>query len=121
MLVAMLQSLKARGQCEGRYVEMRPLTPLPVTNGFESSAEFCLHTIDLRPSLEAIFARFHRSHAQRTIRRAERLGLTVEVGRSPTFLAEFYKLHRMTRRRHGVPIQPLWLGSRILSTASVIR
>ena len=107
VLAAMLHSLQARGRSEGRYVEMRPLTQLPVANGFSASAEFCLHTIDLRPSLDAIFARFHRSHAQRTIRKAERLGLAVEVGRSRSFLAEFYELHRMTRRRHGVPIQPL--------------
>jgi hypothetical protein len=103
-LASMLASMTTLIGREGRYIELRPLRELSIP-AFTASSAFCLHSIDLRPTLEQIFSRFHPSHAQRTIRKAERLGLTCQVGRLP-FLAEFYALHALTRRKHGVPIQP---------------
>jgi lipid II:glycine glycyltransferase (peptidoglycan interpeptide bridge formation enzyme) len=44
---------------------------------------------------------------QRKIRRSEREGLACEEGTSESQLAKFYHLLRLTRRRHGVPPQPL--------------
>lgn len=38
--------------------------------------------------------------------RARRLGVTVGFGTSHDDVAEFYRLHVLTRRRHGVPVQP---------------
>jgi lipid II:glycine glycyltransferase (peptidoglycan interpeptide bridge formation enzyme) len=49
----------------------------------------------------------HRSSTQRAVRRGERAGLTYEIGTSDGLLASFYRLLRMTRRRHGLPPQPL--------------
>ncbi|HLG59263.1 MAG TPA: GNAT family N-acetyltransferase [Vicinamibacterales bacterium] len=106
-LKAMLESLKAEIGREGRYIELRPLSPLTVAEGFERAAEYCLHTIDLRPELDGVFAAFHKSHIQRTIRKAERSGLSCEVGNSATLIREFYALHELTRFKHGAPIQPL--------------
>lgn len=74
--------------------------------GLETSAEYCSHRIDLRIGVAEIFRRFHPSSTQRAIRRAEREGLTYEVGTSDWLLANFYRLLRMTRRRHGLPPQP---------------
>jgi CelD/BcsL family acetyltransferase involved in cellulose biosynthesis len=105
ILVSMLESLKRRTDA-GRYIELRPVTPLPSNDGFNASAEYYLHSIDLRPDLGTIFARFHRSQTQRAIRAAERAGTAVECGRSMRMLEEFYALHALTRRRQGVPIQP---------------
>jgi lipid II:glycine glycyltransferase (peptidoglycan interpeptide bridge formation enzyme) len=42
----------------------------------------------------------------RNVRRAERSGLLVEQGTSPQAVETFYRLHLLTRRRLGVPIQP---------------
>jgi CelD/BcsL family acetyltransferase involved in cellulose biosynthesis len=99
--------LKARMQDEGRYIELRPLDAgLPVA-GFTRTAGYCHHAIDLRPDATEIFARFHKNHVQRTIRRAQRSGLTVESGRSTTHVTDFYTLHALTRRRHRLPVQPL--------------
>jgi hypothetical protein len=105
-LTTLLNALKARAVQEGRYIELRPLTAPPVSEGLDPSADFCLHTMSLQPDLQSIFARFHRSHTQRTIRKATKLGVKVEAGRSEALLREFYSLHVLTRRRHGVPIQP---------------
>lgn len=118
----MLNSLRARISDEGRYIEMRPLTPLSALHEFKPSAAYWLHTIDLRSDLSATFARLHRSHIQRSVRKAERLGVAIEAGRSADLLDAFYVLHTMTRRRHGVPVQPFsWfrnlvdgLGDRVM-------
>jgi hypothetical protein len=118
----MLNSLRERIAGEGRYIEIRPLTPLAALDEFRPSATYCLHSIDLRGELSAIFARLHRSHIQRSIRKAERSGVAIEAGRSAGLLNAFYVLHTMTRRRHGVPVQPFsWfrnlvdsLGDRVM-------
>jgi CelD/BcsL family acetyltransferase involved in cellulose biosynthesis len=103
----MLDALQSRLGNEGRYIEMRPLTAVSGAHGFVPSAEYCIHTVDIRSELPAVFSRFHRNHVQRSIRKAERLDVQVDAGRSPDLLDRFYALHMMTRRRHGVPVQPL--------------
>jgi len=106
-LSAMMESLKERVGHEGRYIELRPVGELPGVTGYAPVSEFTSHSVDLRPSLDRIFAAFHKSHTQRAIRRAERLGVTCETGRSDDLLRTFYRLHARTRSRHGMPVQPL--------------
>jgi hypothetical protein len=106
-LRAIMESLKERIAHEGRYIELRPLGGLPGVTGYAPVSEFTSHSIDLRPSLDRIFAAFHKSHTQRAIRRAERLGVACETGRSDDLLRLFYRLHARTRLRHGMPVQPL--------------
>ena len=65
-----------------------------------------LHQLDLRPTLNNIFRSFHPSCVQRKIKRAERENLAFKEGQSEELLAAFYRLLRITRRRHGVPPQP---------------
>jgi hypothetical protein len=74
---------------------------------FVKCREYNLHKIDLRPDPEAIFSSFHNSCVQRKIRRAEREGLQYEAGRSPSSIVKFYHLLLLTRRRHGLPPQPM--------------
>ena len=47
------------------------------------------------------------SATRRAIRKAEKKGLKAEVARTKTAILEFYRLHIRTRRRHGLPPQPL--------------
>jgi hypothetical protein len=75
--------------------------------GFAPGATYHLHVLDLARPLDEIFSSFHPSHTQRAIHRAEREGLEYEAGRSPEFLSAFYGLLRLSRRRHGLPPQPL--------------
>jgi CelD/BcsL family acetyltransferase involved in cellulose biosynthesis len=66
------------------------------------------HTVALQADTEAVYARFHASQVQRSIRRAVREGIVVRRVRSPQeFLNTFYRLHSVTRRRLGVPVQPV--------------
>jgi CelD/BcsL family acetyltransferase involved in cellulose biosynthesis len=65
------------------------------------------HTLDLRPGSDLLFRGF-RSANRRNIRHAEGSGLSVRRAESIDELTgAFYRLHLETRRRLGVPIQPL--------------
>lgn len=93
------------------YAEIRPVEHAPVEHdslqGFQLSQTFCLHRLDLCPSSEVLFAQFQKSGVQRKIRRAEREGLLYEQGRSQLLLTKLYHLLRLTRKRHGLPPQPV--------------
>jgi hypothetical protein len=102
-----------------KYLEVRPAVDLGSEiagqMGLIQSESFCLHTLDLRPSEDALFRSFHKSCIQRKVQRAERDGLTSEEGRSERLLKIFYGLLLLTRRRHQLPPQPLsWFRNLIL-------
>jgi lipid II:glycine glycyltransferase (peptidoglycan interpeptide bridge formation enzyme) len=92
-----------------RYVELRPVTCDPQgagDRGFGLSERVSFQTIDLRPELPVLFKQMHDSCIRRKIKRAEREGLTYEVGRSEELLQKFRQLLFLTRRRHKLPPQP---------------
>jgi hypothetical protein len=103
----LLMAVKARVGSACAYIELRPLERPVAVEGLHESQLFWTHSIDLRPELPTIFGRFHKSHTQRAIRKAERSNVSIEAGRSDELLHDFYTLHAMTRRRHQAPIQPL--------------
>ena len=70
------------------------------------SVSFHGHTLDLRPGKEALLKGF-ASSVRRAIRKAERSDLSVEVLHTPEALLDYYRLHLLTRKRHGLPAQPL--------------
>jgi len=127
-LASLLDSLNATMHYERRSIELRYLDTGFVPPGMITSAAFCLHAIDLRRELDVIFGDFHKSHVQRNIRKAERMGVTLEKGRSAALLAQFYDLHVITRQRLGAPIQPrIWfqnladcLGERLQIYAAMV-
>jgi hypothetical protein len=92
---------------EWKYVELRPTSEMLGFDGAVPSPAYWLHTLDLRPSLEEILRRTHKSCVQRPIRRAEREGLVHESGSSERLLKAFYRLMVQTRRRHQLPPQPI--------------
>ena len=93
---------------EWDYVEMRPASSeLAAGTEFAKSQTFSFHKLNLCHSPEKIFHSFHKNCVQRKIRRAEREGLVYEKGTTDPLLRKFYQLLLQTRRRHGVPIQPL--------------
>jgi Acetyltransferase (GNAT) domain len=74
---------------------------------FVKFEDYHAHKIDLRLRLETLFSNFHKSCVQKKIQRAEREGLQYEAGRSESNLRNFYRLLVLTRRRHGLPPQPM--------------
>jgi hypothetical protein len=64
------------------------------------------HTLDLRGGHEELLPHL-KSSVRRALRKAERSGLSVQVAGTRDSILEFYRLHVRTRRRHGLPPQPL--------------
>ncbi len=99
-----------RAQCDHyrwKYVELRPLSNLGGAGcGLPSSDSYWFHELDITPSSADLFKGLHRSSIQAKIRRAERVRLSCEGGRSEELADEFYRLLLVTRRRHGLPPQP---------------
>jgi CelD/BcsL family acetyltransferase involved in cellulose biosynthesis len=87
----------------------------PVPDG-ESVAAGVRHVLPLSPDPEALLRSFSPMH-RRNIRRAEARGVEIRRGGSEQ-LETFYRLHLLTRRRLGVPVQPrrffALLGERVL-------
>jgi CelD/BcsL family acetyltransferase involved in cellulose biosynthesis len=99
-----------RDSKDQRYAELRPLQEVNGTGaGLRPFRTYWYHELDLGVSIEELFRRLHRNSFQRKIQRAEKEGLTYEAGRSQDLVDEFYRLLRMTRRRHQLLPQPrIW-------------
>lgn len=91
VLATALENDLGREGCQ--YVELRPLAgfdaPAAGLGEFAKTETFFFHKLDLRPDLDTLFRNFHKSCAQRMIRRAERKGLDYEEGGSESILAKF--------------------------------
>jgi len=85
------------------YFELRSHSIVP--NDVPASESYYGHFLDLRIGPEALISNFSSS-VQRAVRKAQRSGLSVSIQTGPEAMAQFYKLHVRTRRRHGAPPQP---------------
>jgi hypothetical protein len=87
-----------------KYFEVRRKRAFAVSA--TPAVAFYGHTLDLRNGAEDLLTRF-KSSARGALRKAARSGLIVQVTRSREAVLEFYRLHVRTRRRHGLPPQPM--------------
>jgi hypothetical protein len=69
-------------------------------------ATFYAHKLSLGSSTSELWEQL-ASPVRRAIRKAVRNGVSVEVMRTQDAIYEFYRLHSQTRRRHGLPPQPV--------------
>lgn len=93
----------AAGKAEGwRYIEVRGDVPVPAA---VPSITYCAHMLDLRVGRESVARGFHPS-ARRAVRKAHGSGIQVRFGTAPEDVDAYYRLHCLTRRRHGLPPQP---------------
>ncbi len=91
-----------------KYVETRPLVSPPSgTEAFAGSKLFYYHRLSLDGDLDRLFRSFHPSCVQRKIRRAEREKLDYIEGRSEKLVQQFYRMLLHSRRRYGLPPQPI--------------
>lgn len=90
-----------------RYVELRPLQPLPDGSPCHTVHTYRWHQLDLTASISDVYSRFHRDCVARKIHRAEREHLVYRKGNSTQDIAEFWKLYLRMRKRHSAPPQPL--------------
>jgi hypothetical protein len=101
------------GRSTWKYVEVRTMESSNCGKGVlnllgkTSCQQYNFHKIDLGPDIDKIFSKFHKGCIQRKMKRAERENLHYEAGRSESSLEKFYSLLLLTRRRHGLPPQPM--------------
>ena len=84
-------------------VEVR--SPLPNLPQIRRISEGVRHILPLGPDLSRLERGLTSSWA-RAIRKSRNAGIEVVLTRSTAALPAFYRLHRLTRRRQGVPVQP---------------
>ena len=87
-----------------RHLEIRGSKSFQFAPG--SAEKFYGHTLDLRSTAEELATGF-ASPVRRAIRKAEHSGVKAVVARNRAAINDFYHLHAQTRRRHGLPPQPV--------------
>ena len=87
-----------------QHLELRG-GPSPAS-GIRPFRTYQTHELDLSSGSASVWNCLPAS-TRRSIHKAERSGLTLTVGRDAHTMLQFYQLHSRTRRRHGLPPQPL--------------
>jgi len=98
------QALEYGRSRDWKYLECRGGV-IPASNAIPSLA-FYGHTINLEVDEQTLFARTEAS-VRRGIRKSEQAGLSVRFGNDLGSIRSYFDLHCQTRRRHGLPPQPL--------------
>lgn len=86
-----------------KYIECRGGREL--FDDVPASLTFYGHRLELVVDEAQLFNKMDGS-ARRAIRKAENEGVTVEISQSLEALHDFYSLHCLTRKRHGLPPPP---------------
>jgi len=100
------------GELVDRLRELHPGAALelrwtyPTRPGLAQAARHVLHLLPLEGGVDAAAARIHPMH-RRNLRTARQRGVRVVLDDTGAALADFYRLHWLTRRRQGVPVQPV--------------
>ena len=98
------QALELGGRRGWKYFELRGDVPGdPPPTRWES---YVGHEVDLTVGVDKLFEGL-ASSVRRAIRKAEKAGLTARVLHTLEATQIFYALHCRTRRKHGVPPQPV--------------
>ena len=107
----LLNQILRYGQTSGwKYLELRDGKRfLPVA---ASSSYYYSHSLNLSQNPGEIFSRF-RNSTKRNIRKAVKEGVEVKICHSLEALKEFYRLHSLTRKHHGIPPQPFYFFENI--------
>ena len=96
------QLLEFGKKSKWKYVELRS-GRLSIPEKYISTY-FYNHRLNLSKNTEKLFSSFS-SNTQRNIKKAAREGVTVSISKSMKSLKHYYKLHCLTRKRHGIPPQ----------------
>jgi CelD/BcsL family acetyltransferase involved in cellulose biosynthesis len=86
------------------YLELRGISG--GLSDLTSSVAYLAHRLDLRAGPDALLNGMDQG-ARRAIRKAQQSGVEIEITRAPEALRLYFRLHCLTRKRHGLPPQPL--------------
>lgn len=65
------------------------------------------HILDLLPDHSIILAKVDKKTIQYSIRKAIKAGIEIREENNEQGIEEFYRLNKLTRKKHGVPSQPV--------------
>jgi hypothetical protein len=98
-------------------VEIR--SDLPELDKIQATSHFVLHTIPLDADPSQTAKRVSRQQMQ-NVRTAEKNEIQIVRGTGLEEIRAFYRLHSLTRRKHGVPVQP-WKYFKLLTERLLVR
>jgi len=93
-----------------KYMEIRANGSL--FNGTPPSSFYYGHTLELSQGIERIFPNL-RDSTRRNIKKAVKEGVEITINNSSDSIKEFYRLHCLTRREHGLPPPPYFFYRKI--------
>lgn len=99
-----------------KYIELRFLDAEHIRVREKYEEYYFLHLLDLNPPLEELYKNFHVNSIRRKIQRARREKLVLDCGTTNELLADFYKLHVITRQRQHLPPHPIRWFRQILAS-----
>ncbi len=97
--------LEYGGRLGWKYFELRGGESV-IGDLVDSYRTYYIHSLELSQNDNEIYKKF-RDSTKRNVKKAIERGVKTEISKSLTSLKEFYRLHCMTRREHGLPSQPI--------------
>jgi CelD/BcsL family acetyltransferase involved in cellulose biosynthesis len=88
---------------------------VPEGRRWQQTTSYVRHALDLTVGMPEICKHLDKRTIRYSIRKAERSGIRIEEATSADGATEFYRLHRLTRAKHGVPSQPLQFFHNLLN------
>lgn len=86
-----------------KYIEIRG--SMPKETHFVSYNYFKRHFLFLGQNLDRIKSNFNKRTILYSVRKALNKGIQIKKENSPAGIEEFYRMYKLTRRKHGVPQQ----------------
>jgi CelD/BcsL family acetyltransferase involved in cellulose biosynthesis len=103
--LALLTRMFVEEQQAKHFPRLEIRSTLPAQANIETQSRFVLHTVHLEADSAKVAKNASRQQMQ-NVRTAEKNGVQIVRGASLTEVKEFYRLHCLSRRKHGVPVQP---------------
>lgn len=92
---------------------------LPEQEHLQVQSSYVLHTVPLERDEAKVAKRSHRQQMQ-NVRTAEKNEIRIVRGAGLDEVRAFYRLHSLSRRKHGVPVQP-WSFFKLLTEKLLAR
>jgi lipid II:glycine glycyltransferase (peptidoglycan interpeptide bridge formation enzyme) len=104
-LLGTAREIADRERCDALEIRMRDDAAVFEDERFHRLDAFVTSVVPLDPDPEKVWSAFRDRHCRREVRQAGRKGLQARQGGAAD-LAPFHRLLQLTKKKHGVPVQP---------------
>jgi lipid II:glycine glycyltransferase (peptidoglycan interpeptide bridge formation enzyme) len=87
-----------------KYIEIRGL--ISGDSKYLCHNHYQRYTLELDPDPSKVYKGFDKRTVIRSIKKAEKEGVVITESNTSKGVEEFYRLNKLTRKKHGVPCQP---------------